>query len=71
MTSPQEQIIALSARLEATEEREHDRHNAFRRAARRVRSLITPAMLAAHNGEGAAEIALLTVAVDALSRGEG
>ena len=69
--TPQEQIMALCARLEATEDRENDRYNAFRRAARSVRSLITPAIVAAHNGDGAAEIALLTVAVDALSRGEG
>ena len=62
--------MALSARLEATEDRENARHDAFRCTARRVRSLITPAMLAAHNGDGAAEIAMLTVAVDALSRGE-
>lgn len=69
--TPQDHVMALSARLEAIEDREAERHNAFRRAARAVRALVTPAMLAAHNGDGAAEIALLAVAVDALARGEG
>lgn len=68
--TPQDRVMALAARLDAIEDRENERHGDFRRAARSVRTLITPAILATHNGGGAAEIALLTVAVDALARGE-
>ena len=68
--TPQDQIMALDERLEATEDRENDRHNAFRRAVTFVRKVRARALSAACDGDAAVEIELLTVAVDALSRGE-
>ena len=70
MTSPQDQIMALDERLDAVEQREINRHAGFRRAALFVRKLRSRAAIAAFTGDAAVEIELLTVAVDALSRGE-
>ena len=65
--TPQEHIAALDERIDAIEDRENERRNAFRRARAFVRKVRSRAISAGFVGDA---VELLTVAVEVLARGE-